>query len=312
MRRHLLLVACLLIGAWSFSRADDTIIGGGISGMYKPSSSSLPLDGITSGLQAAYSTRKLLTAYAGNALQVTRASDSTTQNIGFSSNVLNSGALTTFCSGTTCTVSVWYDQSGNGNNLTTACPAGGPVIYAAGAIKTINSQPALLFAAAGPNCVFSSTFTSNPVNSRYENAIINPTSTASGESIIASDTLGGMEWRVDNSNATMSLLSQDIANIATSSSTTFSATGNEVEAQYNSSTGVYSFWLSGSSVGTGTNAVSPFSGHTAAGAQFNSSAWVEGFAGPIGEEIIYDSSGGISGAARTQIRNSQTSYWGVP
>ena len=76
---------------------------------------------------AAHSTvRALAGAYGGNLYQVRRASDSTTKEIaaltpgGFA----DAAAQDAFCSGTSCTISVIYDQSGKGNHLTKA-PAGG-------------------------------------------------------------------------------------------------------------------------------------------------------------------------------------------
>jgi hypothetical protein len=72
---------------------------------------------------AAHSTvRALVGAYNQNLYQVRRASDNTTKDIG----VLTPGGLAdsavqdTFCSGTTCTISIIYDQSGKGNHLTKA------------------------------------------------------------------------------------------------------------------------------------------------------------------------------------------------
>jgi hypothetical protein len=76
---------------------------------------------------AAHSTvRALYGAYGGNLYQVRRASDKTTKDIAVSSPGAYANAATqdTFCSGTTCTISIIYDQSPNGNHLTKA-PAGG-------------------------------------------------------------------------------------------------------------------------------------------------------------------------------------------
>jgi hypothetical protein len=70
------------------------------------------------GASAAYSTRKLDQNYTGYALQVRRVSDNATQDIGFVNNEFDSIAFQTFISGTTGRVSIWYDQSGNGRNLT--------------------------------------------------------------------------------------------------------------------------------------------------------------------------------------------------
>ena len=76
---------------------------------------------------AAHSTvRALAGAYKGNLYQVKRASDNTTKDIAVLSpgGFADSAAQDTFCTGTTCTISIIYDQSGKGNHLTSA-PAGG-------------------------------------------------------------------------------------------------------------------------------------------------------------------------------------------
>jgi hypothetical protein len=76
---------------------------------------------------AAHSTaRALYGAYSGKLYQVKRASDKTTKDIdvlapgGFA----DSAAQDAFCAGTTCTISIIYDQSPKGNHLRSA-PAGG-------------------------------------------------------------------------------------------------------------------------------------------------------------------------------------------
>ncbi|HEU5429079.1 MAG TPA: arabinofuranosidase catalytic domain-containing protein [Actinocrinis sp.] len=76
---------------------------------------------------AAHSTtRALYGAYSGPLYQVQRASDSTTLNISplTAGGVANAAAQDTFCAGTDCYITIIYDQSGRGNNLTQA-PAGG-------------------------------------------------------------------------------------------------------------------------------------------------------------------------------------------
>jgi len=76
---------------------------------------------------AAHSTaRALYGAYNGNLYQVRRASDKTTKDIGVAApgGVANSAVQDTFCAGTTCTISVVYDQSPNKNDLTKAPPGG--------------------------------------------------------------------------------------------------------------------------------------------------------------------------------------------
>ncbi|WP_197288533.1 arabinofuranosidase catalytic domain-containing protein [Nocardia sp. NRRL S-836] len=69
---------------------------------------------------AAHSTvRALFGSYAGNLYQVRRSSDNTTRNIPVLTAGGNANASTqdTFCAGTSCVVTVVYDQSGRGNDL---------------------------------------------------------------------------------------------------------------------------------------------------------------------------------------------------
>lgn len=75
---------------------------------------------------AAYSSvRALFSTYNGNLYQVTRASDSTTRDIGLlaTGDYANAATQDTFCSGTTCTITKIYDQTSRHNDLTVA-PAG--------------------------------------------------------------------------------------------------------------------------------------------------------------------------------------------
>jgi hypothetical protein len=94
---------------------------------------------------AAYSVRKLRTAYTGSAIRVRRSSDNTEQNIGFSSGNLDTTALTTFCSGTNGFVTTWYDQSGNGYNATQTTGLFQPQIVSSGSLILENSKPSLQF-----------------------------------------------------------------------------------------------------------------------------------------------------------------------
>ena len=95
---------------------------------------------------AAYSLRKLRTAYTGSAIRVRRSSDNAEQNIGFtSSGNLDESALTTFCGAANGFVTTWYDQSGNGLNVTQSSATKQPQIVNAGAVILQNSKPALKF-----------------------------------------------------------------------------------------------------------------------------------------------------------------------
>ncbi|OIW29062.1 alpha-L-arabinofuranosidase B domain protein [Coniochaeta ligniaria NRRL 30616] len=103
---------------------------------------------------AAHSTtRALYNAFTGSLYQVQRGSDSATTDIAplSAGGVANAGAQDSFCAGTTCLITVIYDQSGRGNHLTQAPPGGfqGPeangydnLASATGAPVTLNGQKA--------------------------------------------------------------------------------------------------------------------------------------------------------------------------
>jgi len=125
---------------------------------------SLLLDTYT-GAEVATSIRKLRTAYGGSAMRVRRDSTSTTLDIGFDgSGNLDTDAIETFCAGTTGRVDIWYDQSGNALNMTSTTVTQMPIIYSAGAVKTLNGLPSLWFDRGG-NYATSKQFT----NTSYSN-----------------------------------------------------------------------------------------------------------------------------------------------
>jgi hypothetical protein len=95
---------------------------------------------------AAYSLRKLRSAYTGSAIRVRRSSDNTETNIGFSSLFgLDTTSLSSFCSGTNGFVTTWYDQSGNGRNATQTTAANQPQIVVSGSVIIENGKPAVKF-----------------------------------------------------------------------------------------------------------------------------------------------------------------------
>jgi len=95
-----------------------------------------------SGAAAAYSLRKLRSSYTGNAIKVRRSSDNAEMNIGFNSDgEINTFTLLTFIGvGNNGFVTTWYDQSGNGINLTQATAAYQPKIVNSGFIMTKNNK----------------------------------------------------------------------------------------------------------------------------------------------------------------------------
>jgi hypothetical protein len=95
--------------------------------------------------QFAVSVRKLRAAYTGSAIRVRRSSDNAEQDIGFSGTDLDTGALTTFCASTNGYIVRWYDQSGNGNDVTQGTGVDQPQIVSGGSVLTTNGKPSAFF-----------------------------------------------------------------------------------------------------------------------------------------------------------------------
>ncbi|MGW3964570.1 arabinofuranosidase catalytic domain-containing protein [Amycolatopsis sp. NPDC005003] len=143
------------------------IAAGAVAGTATPSQAATqgPCDiyaaGGTPCVAAHSTTRALYGAYSGSLYQVRRASDNTTRDIGVLSagGVADAAAQDAFCAGTTCLITVIYDQSGRNNRLTQAPPGGfqGPapggydnLANAAAAPTTVGGQKAYgVFVAPG-------------------------------------------------------------------------------------------------------------------------------------------------------------------
>jgi hypothetical protein len=100
------------------------------------------------GAAAAYSLRKLRTAYTGSAIRV-RRTDLTESDIGFNSGGnLDTTALLAF-TGTGALdngfITTWYDQSGNARNATQATALNQPQIVSSGSVILQNGKPAVQF-----------------------------------------------------------------------------------------------------------------------------------------------------------------------
>ena len=96
---------------------------------------------------AAYSLRKLRTAYSGSAVRVRRSSDNTEQDIGFVSGQLDTVSLLVFCGVDNGFVTTWYDQSGNARDATQTTQANQPQIVSSGVVLTDGtaSRPSVKF-----------------------------------------------------------------------------------------------------------------------------------------------------------------------
>ena len=94
------------------------------------------------GATAAYSLRKLRTAYAGSSIRVRRSSDNAEQDIGFDgTGFLDIAALLAFCAAGDGLITKLYDQQ-NSNDQVQSTPGTQPKIVSAGSLITSNGRAA--------------------------------------------------------------------------------------------------------------------------------------------------------------------------
>ncbi|RKT19933.1 alpha-L-arabinofuranosidase B-like protein [Streptomyces sp. 1114.5] len=118
--------ALLAVGATAALAAGLLTAAAGTSQAATQGPCDLYAAGNTPCVAAHSTTRALYGAYNGPLYQVRRASDNATRDIGLLSagGYADAAAQDSFCAGTSCVITVLYDQSGKGNHLTQA-PAGG-------------------------------------------------------------------------------------------------------------------------------------------------------------------------------------------
>lgn len=167
---------------------------------------------------AAYSLRKLRAAYTGNAIRVRRASDNTEQDIGFNSNnELDTVSLTSFCSGTNGFVTTWYDQSGNGRNMTQSTAANQPQIVTSGNIVTQGTKPIIQFNSS--NHILNTVSFALSVNRTYIMNLFNVVNNSSNFKVYlgavaggADNLLNGIHGLFNSSNVAGSYIGSGAAN----------------------------------------------------------------------------------------------------
>ena len=95
---------------------------------------------------AAYSLRRVVSAYVGPVIQVRRSTDDAVLDIGVTTaGDLDTAALLAFSAGGDAYVTTWFDQSGNGYHATQPVAAKQPQVIAAGALVKQNGEPVVSF-----------------------------------------------------------------------------------------------------------------------------------------------------------------------
>ena len=115
-----------------------------------------------SGAAAAYSLRKLSTSYSGSAIRIREDGGGSQTDIGFDSNGdLDTNAIAAWCGPNNGFVVTWYDQSGNGNDISQTAVGNQPEIYDGSNVYRSNGKPSVAFDQSTLPYLFTSVFTTS-------------------------------------------------------------------------------------------------------------------------------------------------------
>lgn len=92
-----------------------------------------------------FSIRRINCSYTGPCMRVRRSSDNTEKDIQFLNGLLDTADLLSFVGPDDGLVSIWYDQSGNGNDAYQITANRQPTIVKLGVLQTQNSLPSIRF-----------------------------------------------------------------------------------------------------------------------------------------------------------------------
>lgn len=125
-----------------------------------------------SGAVLATSVRKLRTAYSGSCMRIRRSNDNAETDIGFSSDYLDTAAISSFVGSNSAYITIWYDQSGNGYHIRQTSAGAQPRIVNAGTLETISSK-ACVNLLSGGWMVSDMTAANFPVSNDYSFFMVN-------------------------------------------------------------------------------------------------------------------------------------------
>lgn len=89
--------------------------------------------------------RQVVSVYTGSCVRVRRSSDNAQQDINFVNGYVDTTELLSFCGAGSGYIHTWYDQSGNGRNVTQTATAMQPLVVNSGALYEISGSLAAFF-----------------------------------------------------------------------------------------------------------------------------------------------------------------------
>ena len=259
------------------------------------------LDQLSVQPSAAYSFRQLGASYAGPAIRVRRSSDNTEQDIGFTAaGAVDLAALQGFAGGGDAFLTVWYDQSGNGANVSQATTANQPQVVVGGVLV---SQGGRLALSSTSTSLLTGAVNSSGYTSYTKSTVLSILNAASGNCFFTTGppaaTGGATIW----TNGTAYFQMWHRGALATSTVPYVAGSSVVLTALYDQPTHSSTMYQNGASVVTSTSTLTWSGNNTITLLNWNSN----GLNGRMCEALLFGSK--ISDADRGALESSQTSYW---
>ncbi len=268
------------------------------------------LDSLGTTASAAFSTRLLRGAYTGPLLQVRRSSDNAQTTIGATIGGLDTAALASHCAGVNCSVSTWYDQSGNSHNAQQATANKQPIIVVAGTLQSFGGRAGLTTQSASQFLTISTGsllgVAGNTANPQTIVTVARLDSTGAGHSIISNDSPGMFGHGLGIIGTNQAYMMTDNAFLGGANQTFVAGQMAVVSGQWTST--ARRMWVNGS------NVIST-SGDAGDGAAANTYLLalqpdIGGGSKVIQEAIIWRNTT-VSDSTRQSIENNQRSWFGI-
>ncbi len=279
-----------------------------------------PLDGASS-VVAAFSLRKLRTAYTGPLVRIRRSSDNSELDVyANASENLDTAAVLAFAGSGSAFVTTWYDQSGLGNNATQTTTAAQPILVNAGSLVTMNSRPAIQANAGGTQFLYvmNGSILGNNLTTTTENYInaVAMLAAATGHAIISNDSPSKFGHGIGNTTVSGAGALYVMFNSGFTAGTAGSFPFNQmaiVEAQFSTTSGSKG-WVNGTQVAS--SATEKGKGGTDSGqavifvCQPNGGGCTNSGQKFI-SEIIVTKGAAMTTTARAALVRSQGSFFGI-
>lgn len=260
---------------------------------------------------AAYSARRLSSAYAGPLLRIRRSSDNAEQDIGFAGANLDVAGATAFIAGGSGFISKWYDQSGNARDAAQATAANQPQIVLT--LAALNNRPAVLFGEASAFALATASISASIFGSGgFSSSVIDYTTNPTQQDRLFQHGNG-----IDFAISTGSKLTLNVAATTTTGAfvdtTSLTQTAHIVDMLYSSAalTNVPTIAVDGGTrTLTNTSPTGTILAESGPITTGNFPAVPRGFPGYMAENLFFATQ--PSAGQLAALRANQKAYWGTP